>query len=69
MSKETELYYRIDGRSPGRVMNKCPLTRKELDKLPLKEREYWTRLAGINDKDMRAFKQNRKAAERKLEGL
>ena len=65
--KATKLLYRIDGRSPSRIMHKCPITFEEAENIKnLRERGQWTFLAGVNDEDMRGFKLNREKATTKL---
>lgn len=43
------LYYRIDMRSGSKIMKRKPLTKEQVEKLPLKERECWTRIAEQKD--------------------
>lgn len=65
----TKLYYRIDGRSPATLMNKCPITKEELEKLPFKEQGMWMRLAlpkGEKEENLRAFALNYKESIKKL---
>lgn len=67
----TKLYYRIDGRNASSIMNKCPITQIEYDKLKFKEQEMWMRLAlpkGKKEQELRAFALNYKKAIKKLEG-
>jgi hypothetical protein len=53
--KHTKYLYRIDGRNPTGILNRKPLTVEEVKKLPKKEQLYWTRIAGVEDKDMKAY--------------
>jgi len=69
MGKRTRLYYRIDGRNSSTILNTCPKTRFEVQRLPLKEQELWMHLAGCEDKDMKAFQNHRTEAEQKLKSL
>ncbi len=67
--KQTKLYYRMDARSAGAVLNVCPKTSKEVQRLKIREQDMWIRLAGREDKDMMAFKRYRTEAEQKLKSL
>lgn len=53
----TKYYYRIDGRSPSRIMPNKPKTQEEVDKIKnIREREQWMKISGDDDKlNLRAY--------------
>ncbi len=64
--RSTKLYYRFDGRIGDRILNRCPKTKEEVDKLKLEEREMWTQMAGLIDEEAHAFECNKEKATEKL---
>ena len=52
----TTYYYRIDFRDTS-ICDRCPKTKEQVDKIKSwKEREHWSRLAGLSDKDIKAYR-------------
>lgn len=67
-SEMSYLYYRFDGRNGYRILNHCPKTPEEYEKIKdKKEKELWTKIAIKDETILRAFALNYKRAIKKLE--
>jgi hypothetical protein len=60
----SKLYYRLAANGSGVILNRCPKTEAEVERL--KEWGLWSRLCCKDERKLQAFRQNKEKAERKL---